>query len=72
MQPIVPIVHNFVYGTTRNLLAGASLCYAIENEKYIEIPLIIFFPSIYAGYNLFKNRDTLIKLVKDINKRRVW
>jgi hypothetical protein len=66
------IVHNFVYGTTRNVLAGASLCYAIENEKYIEIPLIIFFPSIYAGYNLFKNKDEVIKVVKSATKRTIW
>ena len=65
-------VHNFVYGTTRNLLAGASLCYAIDNEKYIQIPLAIIFPSIYAGYHLFKNKDDVIKLVKDITKRKFW
>ena len=65
-------VHNFVYGTTRNLLAGASLCYAIDNEKYIQIPLAIIFPSIYAGYHLFKNKDDVIKVVKDITKRKLW
>lgn len=66
------ITHNFVYGTTRNLLAGAGLCYSIENEKYIHIPLTIFFPSIYAGYNLFKNKDDVIKVVKDLTKRTIW
>ena len=66
------IVHNFVYGTTRNVLAGASLCYAIENEKYIQIPLTICFPSIYAGYHLFKNKNEVINLVKDITKRTIW
>lgn len=66
------IAHNFVYGTTRNLLAGATLCYAIDNEKYIHIPLAIIFPSIYAGYHLFKNKDEVIKVVKDITKRKLW
>ena len=66
------ITHHFVYGTARNLLAGAGLCYSIENEKYIHIPLTIFFPSIYAGYNLFKNKDDVIKVIKDLTKRNLW
>jgi len=65
------ISHHF-YGTTRNILAGAGLCYAVQREKYLEVPLTIFFPSIYAGYHLFKNKDGVIKFVKDITKRKIW
>jgi len=41
------ISHYFVYGTMRNMISGAGLSYAIEKEKYMEVPLTIFFPSMY-------------------------
>jgi hypothetical protein len=66
------ISHYFVYGTMRNMISGAGLSYAIEREKYTEVPLTIFFPSIYAGYHLFKNKDDVIKTIKDITKRKLW
>ena len=40
----------------RNLLMGATLCYAVEKEKYNHIPIIVIFPSIYAGYQTYSNR----------------
>jgi hypothetical protein len=66
------ITHHFVYGTMRNMIGGAGISYAIEREKYMEIPLTIFFPSIYAGYHLFKNKDDVIKIIKDITRRKIW
>ena len=39
-----------------NMLIGGGLCYAMENEKYFHIPIIILFPSIFTGYNIYKNR----------------
>ena len=56
----------------RNIIGGAGLSYAIEKEKYMEIPLTIFFPSMYAGYHLFKNKDDVIKMIKDMTKRKIW
>ena len=58
------ISHHF-YGSTRNILAGAGLCYAIQREKYVEVPLTIIFPSIYAGYHLFKNKDDLVNFIRE-------
>jgi hypothetical protein len=54
------------------MISGAGLSYAIEKEKYTEVPLTIFFPSMYAGYHLFKNKDDVIKMIKDITKRKLW
>ena len=42
-----------------NILLGAGLCYAIENKTYSDIPLIILFPSIFTGYNIYKNRKEI-------------
>jgi hypothetical protein len=53
---IQTIQHHF-YGSTRNIIAGAALCYSIQNKRYIEAPLTILFPSIYAGYHLYKNKE---------------
>jgi hypothetical protein len=57
IQPM--IIQHYFFGTTRNLLAGAGLCYTIQNENYLQAPLTILFPSIYAGYHLYKNRHHL-------------
>ncbi len=54
-------IQHYVYGTTRNFIAGASLYYAIERQKYLEIPLTILLPSIYAGYHVFKNKEHIIQ-----------
>ena len=54
-------IQHYVYGVTRNLLAGAGLCYAVERQKYIEVPLTILCPSIYAGYHVFKNKEHIIQ-----------
>ena len=57
-------VQHYVFGTTRNILAGAGLCYAIQNQNYLEVPLTIFFPSVYAGYHLYKNKDPVAKWIR--------
>ena len=52
-------------GSIRNVLLGASACYAIEQENYIHIPLIFFVPSVYSGYHLFKKREEVKTWLKD-------
>ena len=42
-----------------NLFVGAGLAHAVQEKKYWEMPLPLFFPSAYAGYHLFKNRKAL-------------
>lgn len=59
--------NHYIFGTTRNILLGAGLCFAIENKKYWEVPVAFIFPSIYVGYQSFKNRDNIISYVKNYN-----
>lgn len=53
-----------IFGTTRNILLGLSLGYAVQNEKYYHIPIIFFVPSIYTGYQVFQNKEILISYIK--------
>ena len=48
------IVH---YTWFRSMLMGAGICYAVAEEKYHHLPLGLFMPSVYAGYQLFNNKD---------------
>jgi len=52
------VIYNYASSImlSRNLLSGAGLAYALENETPMEAPLALLFPSIYAGYHLYKNR----------------
>ena len=59
---------NYMFGPTRNILLGAGLCYAVKHEYYSHIPLIVLFPSTYAGYHMYENKERLIKLAKEIKK----
>lgn len=63
-------------GSIRNVLLGASACYAIEQENYIHIPLIFFVPSVYSGYHLFKKREEVKTWLKDfcpqVKVKGVW
>ena len=49
------------YGPLRNILAGAGIAYAIEKEKYWQLPITFVVPSIYAGYHGYKNRREAVK-----------
>ena len=46
-----------------NLFLGAGLYYAIENEKYWQIPLPLIHPSMYVGYHTYKNRVDVAKFL---------
>jgi len=60
--------HQFIhYTSTRSFLLGAGLYYSISLEKYWDVPLVILFPSVYAGYHTFKNRDQVKKFIFDKN-----
>jgi len=62
------IVYNYMFGPTRNLLLGAGLCYAVKKEQYTHLPLIFLFPSVYAGYHLYENKEQAIRFLRDMNK----
>jgi hypothetical protein len=61
-----PIKHliNYNIGVVRSVLLGAGLCFAIEKENHWHLPVIIIFPSPYAGYQIFQNRDTIVKWIQ--------
>jgi hypothetical protein len=63
IQNIIKHQH-LIYGSMRNLLLGGGLCYAVENKRYIEIPITFLVPSIYAGYHLFKNKEHVAAWLK--------
>ena len=60
----IKYITNYHLGSIRNVFLGASLCYAVQNEKYTHLPIIFLVPSIYAGYNLFENKEDVIKFLK--------
>ena len=58
IDTIKTITHQLLHYTpARSFLLGVSLYYSISIEKYWHIPLVILFPSAYAGYHTFKNRE---------------
>ncbi len=52
-----------VHGFMSSIFAGGSLFYAIDKEKYWEIPFTIICPSIYTGYNLMKNQSEITQFI---------
>ena len=59
------VVTAYVYGATRSILCGAGLNYAVDAEKYLHIPLVVLFPSAYAGYHAYKNKDRIVWWMRD-------
>jgi len=55
------IVNYMIPSTMRNILLGAGLSYSIQNEKYLHIPVVLLAPSIYTGYQMYKNKDKIAK-----------
>ncbi len=49
------------FSAFRNILCGAGMCYAIEQNKLWHVPIAFLVPSIYAGYQGYKHRI----LIKD-------
>jgi hypothetical protein len=43
----------------RSALMGAGLAYAWSTEKAWHTPLIVLMPSAYAGYQIYKNRQSV-------------
>ncbi len=48
----------------RNLLLGAGLCFSIQQETYWHIPAVAIFPSVYAGYQTFKHKDSVARYLR--------
>jgi hypothetical protein len=65
------IITNYVIGTPRNLLLGVGLAYAIERKEYLDVPIILLFPSVYAGYHLYTERNTVAEWIRQ-KRRWTW
>jgi hypothetical protein len=65
---VTHLVVQHVVGTPRNVLLGGSLAYALERKEHMHIPLILFFPSVYAGYHLYTHRNAVAEWLRE--KRR--
>jgi hypothetical protein len=55
--PFITQIQHF--GAARNVLLGAGLAYAISEEKYFQAPVAFVFPSVYVGYQSYKNREAI-------------
>lgn len=60
---ISPVVKYMRPSTSALLFLGGGLCYILEEKKYAHIPIVFFFPSIYCGYNIYKNREEVKKYI---------
>ena len=53
------------FGTTsyvlHGMLGGAGMSYAAQREKYLQVPLAFFFPYLYGGYHLYKNKESVVQ-----------
>ena len=43
---------------------GGGLAYSIQQETYDHIPLVLIFPSVYTGYQVFSNRDAIAAWIR--------
>jgi hypothetical protein len=59
VAPHVVSLHQF--GALRSLLLGAGLSYAVQQERYMHIPIVVVFPTAYAGYHMYKNKEDILK-----------
>jgi len=64
MQTTIKTIERIRFSTLRNVLMGATLCYAVESKNYTHLPVIVVFPSIYAGYQAYSNREVIVNSFK--------
>jgi hypothetical protein len=48
----------------RALFLGAGCAYALDNQYYLHLPIVICFPIVYGGVVLYKNRERIIDAIK--------
>lgn len=49
----------------KSFLFGANLCYILENDNYHHIPVSVLFPVCYSGYNIYSNRNYILRKIKE-------
>ena len=63
-QIVANVIHNVRFTTTRNVLMGAGLAYAVSEDKFWHVPVIIFVPSVYAGYQVYQHRKAAARFLQ--------
>jgi hypothetical protein len=53
------------FTSARSAALGAGLCFSIQQEKYWHIPAIVWFPSVYAGYQTFQHKDSIVRYLNN-------
>ena len=64
MSTLIPPIITYTANAGSLFFLGGGTAYIIEEKKYIHFPVLFLFPSIYCGYNMYKNRDTIINMFK--------
>lgn len=64
MSSLIPPIITYTANAGSLFFLGGGTAYIIEEKKYIHFPVLFLFPSIYCGYNMYKNRDTIINMFK--------
>jgi hypothetical protein len=49
-----------------------SLCYVVKKEQFVDIPAILLFPAVYAGYRAYENKDAIVGWMREVTARRRW
>ena len=62
-QTITRVIPNEVISS---FLLGSGLSYAIQNEKYMHIPLVLLFPTAYTGYHVYKNKESITQYIRKL------
>ena len=60
-QPMIKHFSNFNFNFFTPVFIGIGLAHAIEKEKYSHLPIALFFPGIYVGYQSYKNRHIFMR-----------
>ncbi len=66
LENVVKVQH---FGPVRNVLLGGGMAYAIAEDKYLHLPVALVFPSIYAGYQAYKQRERVAGFVRSLQRR---
>ena len=57
MSSLMPPIMTYAANAGSLFFLGCGTAYIMEEKKYQHIPVFILFPSIYCGYNMYKNRE---------------
>lgn len=68
MQRVPYEIITYNVWAVRNVLLGGGIAYAIEKDKLWHLPIVCLFPSPYAGYQLYKNREDVLRVLRNVPK----